>query len=179
MKRKLWIPIAAVAVAFVFTACLKNDDDIVQCTPNTLAQDQHVIDSFMNENEITYLTYNPSYKAYIGMATPGDGAQPTTNSEIAFRQTIKLLNGTVLANDSIYKNSNTNSNLKYSDFSSESPIHYLLTNGKLNGSMRLIYPSSWNSLGWWGCQSQSLQSGIVVPAYSQIIIDYTLTGITN
>lgn len=180
MKRKLWISIAMVTVVVVFTACLKSKDNVEQqCVSNTLAQDQHVIDSFKNRNNFDYLNYNPTYSAYIGMSTLGDGEQPTSNSEIALRETIKLLNGTVIATDSVFKNRSTNANLKYSDFESTSPIYYLLTNGKLNGTMRLVYPSSTNALGWWGCQSQVLQGGIVVPAYSQIIIDYTLTGIKN
>ncbi|WP_346236904.1 hypothetical protein ABDK00_013320 [Niabella insulamsoli] len=181
MKRRYWLPVMAVVTALVLTACLKNDDDVVQCTPNTLAQDQHVIDSFIMDQGISYLSYSSTYGAYIGIANPGhpDSSMAASDSLVAFKQVVSTFRGSelkTLSTDSIYQNNN-GSYIRFSDFQSGSYINYLLTNARKGGSIRLIYPSSANSLGFYGCQQQSLTNGTVIPAYSQVILDITLTGV--
>jgi hypothetical protein len=181
MKKSFWLPMMAVVTALALTACLKNDDDVVQCTPNTLAQDRQVIDSFISENGIDYLSYNPTYYGYIGIANPGhpDSSKAAADSVVAFKQVIRTFKGSqivTISTDSVYQ-TNNGAKLRFSDFQAGSSFHYLLSNARKGGSIRMIYPSSVNSLNFNGCQQQSLSNGTVIPAYSQVILDLTLTAV--
>src|SRR5690606_3068650 len=173
MKKKLWIPAAAVVTALVLTACFKNDDDVAQCTPNTLAQDQHVIDSFINENGYDYLTYNSTYYVYTGVTGAGTGSTPKADSLIAFKYSIRLMNGTTLGTSDTISTYGSQP-LRLSDLQSTEPILYNAFQGiGESGSIRVIAPSSlysYTSLIYGGgCKQQTSADGtIVIPAYSQL-----------
>lgn len=166
------------AAIVMLLGCKKDDIDFSECTPHTLSQDRAVIDSFIQENELSYLAYSDAFKGYAGIALQGDGTTANPNAEIAFKSTIKLLDGTVLAADTIYRNS-SGVNLRVSDLEAGSVLHYFVTNARQNGMLKVIYPSSVNILNVWGCKRHTLPTGTVIPAYSQIVFDYTLTGIKN
>ncbi|ULT43052.1 hypothetical protein KRR40_05870 [Niabella defluvii] len=56
-EKRLWIPVLSIVTAAGLTACLKKGDDVPVCTSNSLTADRQSIDSFIAENDISYLTY--------------------------------------------------------------------------------------------------------------------------
>jgi hypothetical protein len=175
MKKKVWFPVAAVFAALILTACFKKDD-VVQCIPNTLTADRHSIDSFIDANDISYLSYNAE-GYYQGIANPGTGSTAAADSIVEFKRTISTFNGNASVTI-ISENITTNNNgslIKFSDFqsNSSSPFYYLLTHAAKGGILRQIFPSSSNVLGYYGCQQQTIE-GKVIPAYSQILVDIEL-----
>lgn len=180
MKRKFWIPSLVLGSVLTLVACIKNDDT-VQCTPNTTAQDQHVIDSFLNATgQDAYISYNSTYGAYYGITNPGSGQTAASDSIVAFKRTISTFSGSAevtLGTDSLSQSASNGTYLHYSDFSNDVALKHFLDNAGVGGKLRIIYPSNTNVLGFWGCQQQSLTSGEVIPAYSQVVIDYELTGV--
>lgn len=179
MKKRFWLPVAAVVTALALTACLKKGDDVPQCTPNSLTADRQSIDSFIAENDISYLSYN-SEGYYQGISNPGTGSTAAADSIVEFKQTISTFNGstliTIVTED--IKNNNNGTLIRFSDFQSNStsPFYYLLTHAAKGGSLRQIFPSSANVLGYRGCQQQTLD-GKVVPANSQVVVDIELTTV--
>lgn len=177
MKRKFWMPAIAVLSGLVLVSCFKNED-VKQCTPNTLEKDRLAIDSFISAEYLNYLSYDADLKAYKGISNPGAGSSPAADSIVAFKRTVSFFNGNKMVNigtDSISQ-SNSGTNLRFSDIQTGSDVYYFLSNTQLGGSARMIYPSSWNYF-FLGCQQQSLNNGQVIPAYSQVVIDYKLTGV--
>lgn len=172
MKSKFIIPLATVLMVIFFTACLK-DNDLKTCTPNTVAQDHHVIDSFLNDNDLNYVTYNPTYDVYTGVTNPGTGSQAAEDSIVAFKYTVTLMNGTSILTDSVYQNNGVA--LRMNNFSQNSIYYYFLRSVKQGGEMKVIIPSS--SASGFGCQQQTTNTGVVIPAYSQLIYDFTLTAV--
>lgn len=178
MKKTVWFAVAAVFTTLVLTACFKNDDDVVQCTPNTLTADRQSIDSFITENDISYLSYNTE-GYYQGIANPGSGSTAAADSIVEFKQTISTFNGSSLV--TIISENITTSNgspIRFSDFqsNSSSPFYYLLTHAAKGGVLRRIFPSSANILGYYGCQQQTIE-GKAIPAYSQVLVDIELTAV--
>ncbi|GAB3422622.1 FKBP-type peptidyl-prolyl cis-trans isomerase [Niabella aquatica] len=173
MKKMVWFPVAAVFAALIVTACFKKDD-VVQCTPNTMEKDRHIIDSFINDNGLGYVSFNSQLNLYTGIVSPGETNAPGDNTDIAYKYTIKLMNGTTLyTSDSLYRNSQTGINLKPSDFNSASLEYYFFKSVGKKGVMKVIVPSHRGS----DCRDQQLQNGIIIPANSQLIYDFTLTGV--
>ena len=179
MKRKFWIPIAAVLSGMVLVSCIKKND-VVQCTPNPLEVDRMAIDSFISAEDIHYLSYDPDLYAYWGVSDAGEGPVPSGNDIVAFKMTVSFFNGSKMVSlptDSIYQRSQ-GVYIRFSDFQTDSDFHKFLSNSHLGGSFRMIFPSSWNRIFQvQGCQQQSLTTGEIIPAYSQVLIDYTLTGV--
>lgn len=174
MKKVIWIPVAAFLSAVVLISCFK-DNDTEQCTPNTLEQDRHVIDSFIMANDLDYMEFNSDFNLYTGVINDGDGVIPNDNDKIAYKYTIKLMNGTTLiTSDSIYLSLQGNK-LTPADFKSSTPVleYYFLKNVGKGGTMRVIVPSRIGS----DCKNQQLQNGTVIPAYSQLVYDFTLVGV--
>jgi len=176
MKKLVWYPIAAVFATLALTACFKNDDT-PKCTANTMAQDREVIDAFIGTNGLSYMSFNSDFNLYTGIANPGEGGSPGDNTSIAYKYTIKLMNGTTLfTSDSLYRNPQTGSNLKPSDFkSTTSPTveYYFFTHVGKGGVVKVIVPSHIGS----DCRDQQLSNGTVIPANSQLVYDFTLTGV--
>ncbi len=179
MKRKFWIPVVAVFSALILVSCFK-DDEVVQCTPNTLEKDRQAIDSFISARGISYLTYDADLYAYWGVSDAGEGDTPSGNDIVAFKRTVSFFNGSklvALQTDSLYE-SNPGTRIRFSDFQTNSDFYRFLSNSQLGGSVKMIFPSSWNYF-FLGCQQQTLNTGEIIPAYSQVMIDYTLTGLEN
>jgi len=178
MKKRLWIPVLSIVTAAGLTACLKKGDDVPVCTSNSLTADRQSIDSFIAENDISYLTYiSDGY--YRGIANPGSGSTAAADSIVEFKRTISTFKGSSLVTV-ITENLTTNNGLpiRFSDFqnATSSPFYYLMTNAAKGGILRQIYPSSANALGYYGCQQQTVD-GKVIPAYSQVIVDIELTAV--
>ncbi len=174
MKKRLWLPVAAVVTALALTACLKKGDDVPQCTPNSLTADRQSIDSFIAENDITYLSYNAE-GYYQGIANPGTGSTAAADSIVEFKRTISTFNGS--SQVTVVTENITTSNgmaIRFSDFqnATASPFYYLMTHAAKGGVLRQILPSS---LGY-GCQQQ-IVDGKVIPANSQVVIDIELTTV--
>lgn len=176
MKKKFWLPVAAVVTALALTACLKKGDDVPQCTPNSLTADRQSIDSFIAENDISYLSYvTEGY--YRGIANAGTGSTAAADSIVEFKQTISTFKGSTLLTI-VTENITTNNGLpiRFSDFQNgngtASPFYYLMTHAAKGGVLRQILPSS---LGY-GCQQQTV-NGKVIPANSQVIVDIELTAV--
>ena len=178
MKKKIWIPVAAVVTAFVATACFKNDDG-PSCVPNQLSTDRASIDSFISANDIGYLTYmNEGY--YQGIANPGTGSTAAADSIVEFKHTISAFNGSTFVKiaEQEIKTNNNGTPIRFSDIDNtlNPAYYYLITNAAQGGSMRQIFPSSRNPLGYLSCEQQTINNALV-PAYSQIVEDIVLTTV--
>ncbi len=178
MKKRFWLPVAAVVTALALTACLKKGDDVPRCTPNSLTADRQSIDSFIAENDISYLSYmTEGY--YQGIANAGTGSTAAADSIVEFKRTISTFKGSALVTV-LTENLTTNNGMpiRFSDFqnATTSPFYYLMTHAAKGGILRQVWPSSANSLGYYGCQQQTVD-GKVIPANSQVIIDIELTTV--
>ncbi|MCD2426192.1 hypothetical protein LQ567_25630 [Niabella pedocola] len=178
MKKKLFLPVAAVAAAVTMLAsCIKNDGPT--CYPNTLEKDRAVIDSFIDKNpSLGYLSYNTTYSAYMGVADPGTGSQPKDDSLVTFKYTISLMNGTELASDEIKTIGNMGTPLRLKDLidqNGQPTLHYAaLSVLKKGGKFKVILPSSL----YFSCAPQKPQGWKeTAPGYSQLIYDYILTDV--
>lgn len=171
MKRLLAVPLFAISGVLFFTACFKNDTP--RCTDNSLTQDKHIIDSFLDKNpSLDYITFNSTYNVYMGVENPGGGSAPAADSQIVFKRETRLLNGTLIDSGTV---SMTQAGwpLKLSDFTTTSADYAIFTQLKKGGSMKVIVPSSLNGLG---CQQGNGRYG-TVPGNSQLINTITLVDV--
>lgn len=176
MKKKLFLPVAAVAAAVTMLAsCIKNDGPT--CYPNTLEKDRAVIDSFIDKNpSVSYLSYNTTYSAYMGVADPGTGSQPKDDSLVSFKYTMSLMNGTEIGTSDEIKTNSNGTPLRLKDLMDQSgqpSLYYAaLSTLKKGGKFKVILPSSI----YFSCAPQTI-NGKSVPGYSQLIYDYILTDV--
>ncbi|MCH5597003.1 FKBP-type peptidyl-prolyl cis-trans isomerase [Niabella ginsengisoli] len=169
MKKSFWLPMMAVVTALALTACLKNEDDVVRCTPNSLERDRAIIDSFAFENDLN-LTWDATDtgQIYVQIISEGTGSMPNLDSLVAFKMTAKLLSGSeILAAD---VTTATNSVRYYNNFI----IAYSLRKLREGGSLKIIVPSRNNGLN---CNEGRAENGNVIPSNSQIIYDVSLTDV--
>ncbi len=180
MKKRSWLPVAAVVTALALTACLKKGDDVPRCTPNSLTADRQSIDSFLNGSSM--VTYNPNLGVYTGVLNPGTGNKPTDDSLIRFKYTIKTLSGTTVVSSDTIPSSQVATSLRLSDLKNGEPVLYNFASSvNQGGSFRVIVPSSYYAgsqiVSGAGCQQLTTTSGVVLPAYSQLIYDFVLTNV--
>jgi|GEM_PF-855352 FKBP-type peptidyl-prolyl cis-trans isomerases 1 len=177
MKKAIWIPAIAIMSAITLAACFKSND-VPPCTPYTLEQDRHIIDSFIDVQELHYMSFNTDFNMYTGIVSMGDGQIPSDDAKIAFKYTIKLMNGsTIFTSDSLYLNPQTGGKLTPADFKSTNSTptleYYFLKRVGKGGVMKVIVPSRIGA----DCRDQKLQNGNTLPAHAQLIYDFTLTGV--
>ncbi|MGE9312360.1 FKBP-type peptidyl-prolyl cis-trans isomerase [Niabella sp. CJ426] len=172
MKKRFWLPVAAVVTALALTACLKNnDDDIVRCTPYSLQRDQQAIDSIIG-SELDSYTFDTQNSLYYRINNPGEGEGATTNdSLVAFNYVGRLLNstGTGAIVDSLTIKPPATNNLSY--YARLIVASYALPKIKEGGSISVIIPSS----QLFGCQEANGVNR--VPPNSQLIYTYNLTDV--
>lgn len=169
MKKAIWMPLAAIMVAVMLTACFKKDDT-VQCTSNTLTRDKQIIDSILG-SEISSYTFDEQASLYYRIDEPGSGEQPTTtDSLVAFKYVGRILNG---FGDGAIIDSLTvkEATYKVSDFSGLIGVTYALPKIRKGGSISVIIPSS----QLFGCNEVNGVNRI--PANSQLIYQYDLTDV--
>ncbi|MFT4092112.1 MAG: hypothetical protein QM640_00640 [Niabella sp.] len=166
MKKIFWLPVATVMITVVFTACLKSDDT-TSCTNNTLAQDQHIIDSFAAVSGLE-LTWDSDNYLYYQVMDPGTGSTPTSDSLVAFTWVGTTMSGTQFTS---YTASTATYSLSYYD---NSLLTYALTKLQEGGSIKIIFPSSVS----YGCSATTVNN-VTIPGNSQIVYDISLTDVAN
>ena len=173
MKKLFLFPLAAVLAIVFFVACNKNDTPT--CTPFTVEQDRHVIDSFINANEFNSISYNSTNGVYSGILLPGSGSAPVGDSLVTFDVVTRLLNGVVI--DST-RNPNATSaiTIKLSDLNNANyaAVYEALSALKEGGLYRYIALSRTQA----GCLGTNI-GGKVVPPNAQIIYDYRLVDVSR
>ncbi|MFT3901622.1 MAG: hypothetical protein QM727_00455 [Niabella sp.] len=179
MKKFLILALAAASVV-TYVGCNKSTNNTPPCTSHTLEQDRVSIDSFKNATGASYLEFKSDYYCYIGVADPGTGSKAAADSLIAFKRTISTFYGNSqisVTSDSVYRNDGRD--LRASDLqgTTDGIYRYFINNVNEGGTVRIIYPSSANSLGAYGCQQLTTNDGKNIPAYSQVIVDLKLTSV--
>lgn len=170
MKKKFWLPVAAVVTALALTACLKNDD-VVRCTPNELSRDRAIIDSFALKNSLDLIwDGTDTGQLYVQIINPGTGSMPSLDSIVAFKLSGKLLNGTEISKAEIKV---TDAKYRLRELNN-GVLNYGLRKIKEGGSIKLIVPSRLNGLN---CTQGQGQNGTIIPANSQIVYDLTLDDV--
>lgn len=170
MKKVFMIPVVAIVAVLTLISCMK--DDTPQCTNNSLAQDRHVIDSFLDASaSADFYTYNSTYAVYLGTENPGSGSKPASDSQFVFKSELRLLNGTLIDSGTVYTNRN-GFPLKLSDYATESLDYHIFSQMMEGGVMKLIVPSS----QFYGCQRFTGRYGNA-PANSQVINTITLVDV--
>lgn len=175
--KKIVLPVIVMIAAI--TGCMKNEDATPPCTPNTLEKDRTEINSYIAANGLN-VQYNSTLSIYSGISYSGSGSQPAFDSIVAFKRTLRTFKDgqtITVGTDSLYRDG-TGNLFRYSAFQNDAVLKNFLDNAQLGGNLQIIYPSSGNPF-FLGCQQQTLTNGIVIPAYSQLIVDYTLTGVKN
>lgn len=166
MKKNLLMPVAAMLIAVILAACFKTED-IQPCTPNTLAQDRHIIDSFNTANN-TNLTWDSEVNWYYQITNPGNGSTPTQDSLVTFK-----IVGKTMANIqfmSVEVTDPRNSQGWYTD----PLLKFSLVKLAEGGTIRVVVPSSLNGLN---CRPGQTSTGQTIPGNSQLIYDVTLTDV--
>jgi hypothetical protein len=149
---------------------MKSNDN--SCTANTEAQDIHVIDSFLVANgQDMAVIYQDGAGYYSGILDAGTGSTSPTNKndKIVFDQVWRLLNGTVL-------DSSRSASTLYGELygNPDSKIIYdAFGNMKEDDIFRIVVLSRYQ----FACVETPLSNGKVVPANSQIIVDYRLVSV--
>ncbi|ANH79794.1 hypothetical protein A8C56_01335 [Niabella ginsenosidivorans] len=180
MKKTFVVPLMTFAVAVLTLASCMKTDNTPQCTGYSLSQDRQVIDSFINDKGMSYMDFNSDINAYIGITNPGEGSMPAADSVISYKYSISLMDGTSLGtSDTISRNTNTGMLLKLSDFVNTNGVatveYTVLSQLRKGGTAKVILPSS----VYFGCNSQNTADGKVIPGNSQLIYDFTLTGVAS
>jgi FKBP-type peptidyl-prolyl cis-trans isomerase FkpA len=167
--KKLFIPLFLTVMIVILGSCMKEKSS--SCTNYTLAQDKHVIDSFLTASgSSANYTYDSQEGVYYYISTPGTGNYPTGDSLVAFHYERRLLNGTLI-------DSATSNIASYSLNYYQNPlISYSLVKLKEGGKIYVILPSS--SYFAFGCGGANNSAGqMVVPPYSELIYNFTLLDV--
>jgi len=173
MKKVILVPFAVLTAVVFLVSCIK--DDTPGCTDNSLTQDRHIIDSFINANPVlNYITFNPTFNVYLGIETVGGGSAPAADSQMVIKTITRLLNGT-LVDSATVSATQSGSPLKLSDFNNQSADYAIFTQLREGGSAKVIVPSSLNGLG---CQQGAGRYGSV-PGNSQLVNTITLVDVKS
>lgn len=170
MKRAILIPVLAFFSVVFFVSCMKTVDP---CTSNTLAQDRHIIDSFLNVTpSLGSVSFNSTHNVYLGIDNPGSGSAPVADSQIVFKVEQRLLNGNLIDSGTV-RTTQQGFPYKLNDFDPQSLDYLIFSQLRKGGSMKVIIPSSLNGLG---CNSGTGRYGNI-PGNSQLINTITLVDV--